>query len=110
MRLRNTFNNNILTDLKLSKAQISKIIQSGRFLGSLLSKLADPLMKVAAPSAKNILAPLGVTAAASAIDTVSGIMTQKLVSLKRNLLIIIMTSVLLLQSLIISLLMLLMQN
>ena len=110
MKLRNTFNNNILTDLKLSKAQISKIIQSGRFLGSLLSKLAGPLMKVAAPSAKNILAPLGVTAAASAIDAVSGIMTQKLVSLKRNLLIIIMTSVLLLQSLIISLLMLLMQN
>ena len=110
MRLRNTFNNNILTDLKLSKAQISKIIQSGRFLGSLLSKLAGPLMKVAAPSAKNILAPLGVTAAASAIDAVSGIMTQKLVSLKRNLLIIIMTSVLLLQGLIISLLMLLMQN
>ena len=109
-KLRNALNNNMSTDLKLSKAPISKIIQSGRFLGSLLSKLAGPLMKVAAPSAKNILAPLGVTAAASAIDAVSGIMTQKLVSLKRNLLIIIMTSVLLLQSLIISLLMLLMQN
>ena len=40
------------TDLKLSKAQISKIIQSGGFLGSLLSKLAGPLMKVAIPSAK----------------------------------------------------------
>ena len=37
------------TDLKLSKAQISKIIQSGGFLGSLLSKLAVPLMKVAIP-------------------------------------------------------------
>ena len=35
------------TDLKLSKAQISKTIQSGGFLGSLLSKLAGPLMKVA---------------------------------------------------------------
>ena len=35
---------------------------------SLLSKLAGPLMKVAAPLAKNILAPLGITAAASAID------------------------------------------
>ena len=57
------------TDLKLSKAQISKIIQSGGFLGSLLSKLAGPLMKVAVPLAKNILAPLGITAAASAIDT-----------------------------------------
>ena len=35
------------TDLKVSKVQISKIIQSGGFLGSLLSKLAGPLMKVA---------------------------------------------------------------
>ena len=67
-KLRYAFNNNISTELKLSKAQISKIIQSGRFLGSLLSKLAGPLMKVAVPLAKNILAPLGITAAASAID------------------------------------------
>ena len=43
--LRNAFNNNMATDLKLSKAQICKIIQSGGFLGSLLSKLAGPLMK-----------------------------------------------------------------
>ena len=56
------------TDLKLSKAQISKIIQSGGFLGSLLSKLAGPLMKVAIRLAKNVLAPLGITAGASAID------------------------------------------
>ena len=67
-KLRNAFNNNMSTDLKLSKAQISKIIQSGGFLGSLLSKLADPLMKVAIPLAKNVLALLGITAAASAID------------------------------------------
>ena len=33
-KLRNEFNNNMPTDLKLSKGQISKIIQSGRFLGS----------------------------------------------------------------------------
>ena len=68
-KLRNTVNNNNMsTDIKLSKAQITKIIQSGGFLGSLLSKLAGPLMKVAVPLAKNILAPLGITAAASAID------------------------------------------
>ena len=66
-KLRNAFNNNMSTDLKLSKAQISKIIQSGGFLGSLLSKLAGPLMKVAVPLAKNVLAPLGITAAASAV-------------------------------------------
>ena len=56
------------THLNLSKAQISKIIQSGGFLGSLLSKLAGPLMKVAIPLAKNVLAPLEITVAASAID------------------------------------------
>ena len=66
-KLRNAFNNNMSTDLKLSKAQISKIIQCGGFLGSLLSKLAGPLMKVAIPLAKHVLAPLGITAAASAI-------------------------------------------
>ena len=32
-KLRNAFNNNMSTDLKLSKAQISKTIQSGGFLG-----------------------------------------------------------------------------
>ena len=62
--LRNAFNNNMSCDIKLSKAQISKIIQSGGFLGSLLSKLAGPLMKVAIPLAKSVLAPLGITAAA----------------------------------------------
>ena len=67
-KLRNAFNNNMSTDVKLSKAQISKIIQSGGFVGLLLSQLAGPLMKVAVPLAKNILAPLGITAAASAID------------------------------------------
>ena len=39
------------TDLTLSKAQISKIIRSEGFLGSLFSKLAGPLMKVAIPLA-----------------------------------------------------------
>ena len=44
-KLRNTFNNNMSIEIKFSKAQISKIIQSEGFLGSLLSKLAAPLMK-----------------------------------------------------------------
>ena len=54
--------------MKLSKAQIKKLIQSGGFLGKLFSKLAGPLMKVALPLAKNVLAPLGLTVAMSAID------------------------------------------
>ena len=66
-RLKNAFNYNVSTDLKFSKAQISKIIQYGGSLGS-LSNLAGPLMKVAIPLAKNVLAPLEITAAPSAID------------------------------------------
>ena len=66
-KLRNALNNNSATDIKLSKAQIKKIIQSGGFLAKLLSKLAGPLMKVAMPLAMP-LAPLGLTAAMSAID------------------------------------------
>ena len=57
-KLRKAFENNMSTDIKLSRAQISKTIQSGGFLGSLLSKIAGPLMKVAVSSSKNVLAPL----------------------------------------------------
>ena len=67
-KLRNAINNNSATDIKLSKTQIKKLIQSGGCLGKLLSKLAGPLMKVAMPLAKNVLTPLGLTAAMSAID------------------------------------------
>ena len=65
-KLRNAIEHNISTDIKLIRTQISKIIQSGGFLGSLLGKLAGTLMT--APLAKNVLTPLGITAAASAID------------------------------------------
>ena len=47
---------------------MSNIIQPRGFLGSLLSKIAGPLMKLAVAIARNILVPLGITAAASAID------------------------------------------
>ena len=71
-KLRNAFNNNMSTDLKLSRAQISKIIQSGGFLGRLLGPLLKtglPLIKnVIKPLAKSVLIPLGLTAAASAAD------------------------------------------
>ena len=71
-KVRNAFNNNMSADLKLSKAQINKIIQSGRFL----SKLLGPLLKTGLPLIKNVIKPLakiisiplGLTAAASAAD------------------------------------------
>ena len=71
-KVRNAFNNNTSTDLKLSKVQISKITQSGGFLGRLLGPLLKtglPLIKnVIKPLAKSVLIPLGLTAAASAAD------------------------------------------
>ena len=66
-KLRNTIENNMPADIKLSKTQISKIIQSGGFLGFLLSGIAGPLMKVVVSLAKHLLAPLGITAATSVI-------------------------------------------
>ena len=60
------------SDLKLSKAQINNIIQSGEFLSKLLGPLLKtglPLRKnVIKPLAKSILIPLGLTATASAAD------------------------------------------
>ena len=50
-KFKNAFEN-MAADITLSKAQISKIIQSGTFLGSLLIKIASPLMKVAVSIAK----------------------------------------------------------
>ena len=66
------FANHSSTDIKLSKTQLSKMIQSGGFLGKLLGPLLKtglPLMKNAIkPLAKSVLIPLGLTAAASAAD------------------------------------------
>ena len=70
--LRKAFANHLSTDIKLSKIQLSKIIQSGGFLGRLLCPLLKtglPLMKnLIKPLAKSLLIPLGLTAAASAAD------------------------------------------
>ena len=66
--IRKAFANHSSIDIKLSKTQLSKMIQSGGFLGNLVGKLAGPLMKVVMPLAKNVLAPLGLSAAMSAID------------------------------------------
>ena len=63
---------NTSIDIELSKTQLSKMIQSGGFLGKLLGPLLKtglPLMKsVIKPLAKSVLIPLGLTAAASAAD------------------------------------------
>ena len=53
-KVRNAFNNNTSLDLKLSKAQISKIFQSDGFLGRLLG----PLSKTELPLIKNVIKPL----------------------------------------------------
>ena len=71
-KIRNAFNNKMSTDLKLSKAQIKKIIQSGGFFSKLLGLLLKrglPLIRnVIKPLANSVLIPLRLTAAASAPD------------------------------------------
>ena len=70
--IRKAFANNSSVDIKFSKTQLSKMIQSGGFLGKLLGPLLKtglPLIKnVITPLAKSVLIPLGLTAAASAAD------------------------------------------
>ena len=53
-KLRNAFNSNMSTNLKLFKTQISKIIQSGGFLVTLLG----PLLKTVLSLIKNVIKPL----------------------------------------------------
>ena len=69
---RKAFAKNTSTDIKLSKTQLSKMIQSGGFLGKLLGPLLKtglPLIKnVTKPLAKSVLIPLGLTAAVLAVD------------------------------------------
>ena len=66
------FANYLSTDIKLPKTQLSKMIQSGGFLGRRhgpLLKTVLPLIKnIIKPLAKSVLIPLGLTAAASAAD------------------------------------------
>ena len=65
---RNAVENNMSTDIKLSKAQLSKIIKKpGGFLG----KIFGPVLKTGLPLLKSVIKPLellGLTAASSATD------------------------------------------
>ena len=70
--LHKAFTNNSSTDFKLSKTQLSNMIQLGGFLGRLLGLLLKtglPLIKIVIkPLTKSVLIPLGLTGAASAAD------------------------------------------
>ena len=70
--LRKSFANHSSADVKLSKTQLSKMFQSGRFLSRLLGSLLKtglPLIKnVIKTLAKSVLIPLGLISAASAAD------------------------------------------
>ena len=66
--LRNAFANNSSTGIKLLKTQLSKMIQSGGFLGRLMGPLLKTglliIKNVIKPLAKTVLIPLGLTEAA----------------------------------------------
>ena len=70
--IRKAFANHSSTDVKLSKTQLSKMIQSGGFLGRLLGPLLKTglllIKNVIKPLAKSVLIPLGLIAAAAAAD------------------------------------------
>ena len=70
--LRKAFANHLSTDIKLYKAQLSKMMQSGGFLGRLLGpslKTGLPLINnVIKPLVQSVLIPLGLIAAASVAD------------------------------------------
>ena len=55
-------------DIKPSRGQLSKIIKSGIFLGTLLGKITGTLMTVAVSSAKIVLAVVVTIASFSEID------------------------------------------
>ena len=72
LNLRKAFANHSSADIKLSKTQLSNMIQSGGFCGRLLGPLRKtglPLISnVIKPLAKSVLIPLGLTVAESAAD------------------------------------------
>ena len=74
-KLRNAIKNNLQTDIKLSKAQISKIIQSSGFLG----KILGPLLKTGLPSLKSVIKPLGLLGLTTANSAIYGSGTTNLV-------------------------------
>ena len=84
--LSKAFDNKSSVDIKISKTQLSKIVQLGRFLGRILGSLLKtglPLMKnVITLLAKSVLIPLGLTAAGSVAD--SGIHKKISGSSKQN--------------------------
>ena len=73
LKLQKAFANNYLANIKLSKTELHKIVQSGGFLGRPLGPLLKTglllIGNVLKPLAKSVLIPLGLTAAASATDT-----------------------------------------
>ena len=81
-KLKNAIENNMSTDIKFPKVKISKIIQSGGFLG----KLLGPLLKTGLPLTKNVikplaisvLIPLGLTAADAGIEKKCLVLEQQL--------------------------------
>ena len=79
-KLRNNIENNLQTDIKLSKAQIFKLIQSGGFLG----KILGPLLKTGLPLLKSVIKPLGLLGLIAASPAIDAGVQKKIRSWKSN--------------------------
>ena len=79
-KLRNNIENNLQTDIKLSKAQIFKLIQSGGFLG----KILGPLLKTGLPLLKSVIKPLGLLGLIAASSAIDAEVQKKIRSWKSN--------------------------
>ena len=79
-KLRNNIENNLQTDIKLSKAQIFKLIQSGGFL----RKILGPLLKTGLPLLKSVIKPLGLLGLIAASSAIDAEVQKKIRSWKSN--------------------------
>ena len=73
-KFRQAFGNNSSANIKLSKTQLSQIVQSGGFLGRLIRPLPKNVLK---PFSKSVLISLGLAAAAAAIAGIHTFLDQR---------------------------------
>ena len=81
-KIRNTLTKNMSIDIKLSKAQLSKIILSGEFLDNMIGNLGKKaLLDLAVPLAKDVLSKLATNLATKVTLSILDKFKRKMYSL-----------------------------